>query len=85
MHVKNEWSEEAKFGQMGRKVLARCLNCLVYDSMLFGVIFLGAAWMKKHASAGPSCLVNVQRFGTWAAWSTPIACFFMKLGCIKSR
>ena len=30
--------------------------------------------MKRHAiGAGPSCLVNIQRFGSWAAWATHIA------------
>ena len=35
--------------------------------------------MKRHAiGAGPSCLVNLQRFGSWAAWATHIACLFIQ-------
>ena len=41
--------------------------------------------MKRHAiGAGPSCLVNLQRFGSWAAWATHIACLFIQ-ACKKMK
>ena len=48
-------------------------------------ISLFASLMKRHAiGAGPSCLVNLQRFGSWAAWATHIACLFIQ-ACKKMK
>ena len=50
MHVKDEWSEEAKVWAYGSELLVDGSNVLVYYSFLSGSIFAGAA--------GKSCARN---------------------------
>ena len=48
MHVKDEWSEEAKVWAYGSELLVDGSNVLVYYSFLSGSIFAGAAGKKAQ-------------------------------------